>query len=891
MLNSTKHGPLVYGTIKVDGVTRTKTYKELTDAEKLQDDCDVIATNIILQVLQTTYPSPAMSKQPQAEFPQLDSGLAVLSFLPEHLPIQETKQPFKMAGLHSNKCRGGQGQSFAGMGTKSNATSSMINRNGGNNAAVQARVVRCYNCQGEGHMARQCTQLKRPRNSAWFKEKILLVQAQEAGQTDDLDAFDSYCDEAPCAKAVLMANLSSYDSPVISENVNESLAAELERYKEQVRIFEERQKVDLNDHEKFIESQINDMIHNKNAKFSTFQKEIDTMKFSLSKLIKENESLMTTIAVLKKQTKEKEDKYIVETIDLEKQKKELENIVFKVGQFAQTMHMLTKIQVFYDDTHKQARGYQNPFYLKKAQRIKPTLYDGTMISRKHDVIFVVDSEETLILAEENFDNGLHNEINEVKTVFNQMEDVVEQYSVDKKCFEMQKKELLLENDRLLELIISQDLMYTAVNSLKVIDECESLRKDYCEEYNRNLTLEAELSKMNELSKKYSRLQNHCISLELKLQQNKERFQNNSNLDDLALNENFVINDLKAQLQAKASSISKLRAHIATIKGKNVSENNVHVNNAYVIALGMFKLDLEPLSYRLKNNREAHEDYIQNTKEHTDTLRRVVEQARKQHPRVIASTSASGSQSKNDTKKNRITPAASSNKKNKAVEVHPRKVMSSSNKRNHVSLCNTNFKHVVKDVNSKFVCSTCNGCLFSSNPDKCVVTYINDVNKRAKSESDKSKQMEWKPTSKVFTSVRHMWLLIGGTFIINGAKCLMTRITSNPIVPCIDVIDEILEEDFNALFDEGSEIFHSIEVTILKEKLFVEFDDFMAMTADENSESDTKEPPFEKITFNTDYKIKTSLEEPHTDLKLKPLPDNLEYAFLEEPSFLSVIISS
>ncbi|GKC48266.1 reverse transcriptase domain-containing protein [Tanacetum coccineum] len=68
---------------------------------------------------------------------------------------------------------------------------------------------------------------------------------------------------------------------------------------------------------------------------------------------------------------------------------------------------------------------------------------------------------------------------------------------------------------------------------------------------------------------------------------------------------------------------------------------------------------------------------------------------------------------------------------------------------------------------------------------------------------------------------------------------------------------------------------------------------MEMTADENSESesDTKEPPFEKITFNTDYKIKTSLEEPPTDLELKPLPDNLEYVFVEEPSFLPVIISS
>ncbi|GKF99450.1 hypothetical protein Tco_0298233 [Tanacetum coccineum] len=82
-------------------------------------------------------------------------------------------------------------------------------------------------------------------------------------------------------------------------------------------------------------------------------------------------------------------------------------------------------------------------------------------------------------------------------------------------------------------------------------------------------------------------------------------------------------------------------------------------------------------------------------------------------------------------------------------------------------------------------------------------------------------------------------------------------------------------------------------TLLEEEIFAEFDEFMAMTADKNSDSksDTEEPPFEKITINTYYKIKTSLEEPPTDLELKPLPDNLEYVFLEEPYFLLVIISS
>ncbi|GKC51436.1 hypothetical protein Tco_1074181 [Tanacetum coccineum] len=76
---------------------------------------------------------------------------------------------------------------------------------------------------------------------------------------------------------------------------------------------------------------------------------------------------------------------------------------------------------------------------------------------------------------------------------------------------------------------------------------------------------------------------------------------------------------------------------------------------------------------------------------------------------------------------------------------------------------------------------------------------------------------------------------------------------------INVIDEILEEDSDALLDEGSKILHSIEGTIHKEEIFSEFDKFIAMASNENydSEFDEEEPKFEKITINTDYKINIS----------------------------------
>ncbi|GJY22636.1 hypothetical protein Tco_0396294, partial [Tanacetum coccineum] len=103
---------------------------------------------------------------------------------------------------------------------------------------------------------------------------------------------------------------------------------------------------------------MDDMIRNRNA----LKQEIDSLKQTLSKQVKEKESLFGSIC-------------------------------------ANSAHA-NETTTFYDDTHKQAHGYQNPFYLKKAQRIKPTLYDGIVISKKHDVISVVDEEETLILEEE-----------------------------------------------------------------------------------------------------------------------------------------------------------------------------------------------------------------------------------------------------------------------------------------------------------------------------------------------------------------------------------------------------------------------------------------------------------------------------------------------------------
>nr|GFA81157.1 hypothetical protein [Tanacetum cinerariifolium] len=127
--------------------------------------------------------------------------------------------------------------------------------------------------------------------------------------------------------------------------------------------------------------------------------EIESLKHTLSEYLQEKESLEQKITILKDDFQKEESRNIDRELALDKQVKELNNIVFKRSQSAQTVHMLTKPQVFYNHATRQAIGFQNPRYLKKAQQLKPNLYDGSVI-RKYDVIVVPDSDDTLMHAEE-----------------------------------------------------------------------------------------------------------------------------------------------------------------------------------------------------------------------------------------------------------------------------------------------------------------------------------------------------------------------------------------------------------------------------------------------------------------------------------------------------------
>ncbi|GKE23635.1 hypothetical protein Tco_1435147 [Tanacetum coccineum] len=485
-------------------MTKPRKYSELNPAEAIQADCDVKDTNIILQGLppeiyalvsnhriakdlweriKLLMQGTSLTKQErefhhnvysplssipqleyaplvnqQLEFPQPDSGLNVLVFKEGDDPIDAINHIMSF---------------LSAVVTSRYPTTNNQLRNS-SNPRQQATI-------NDG----RCTKPKRKWDDSWFKDKVLLVQAQANGQilheeelaflanpgttegqatqtvithnaayqTDNLDAYESDCVELNTAKVTLMANLSHYGSDALAKSsvmnhseteitndsniipysqyvkesqqaavknsnssaqhdalilsvikqlktqvinctkinldnksVNDTLTAELERYKEQVKVLKEGQNVDLKSKDNVLDS-------------CGLSVEIDRLKQTLSEHLKEKESLMQTITLLKNDFKKEESRNIDREIALEKKIKQLDNIVYKRDQSAKTVHMLTKPWFFYDHTTKQCLGFQNPFYLKKAQQLEPKLYDGNVI-KNTSAIVIPDSEETLMLAEE-----------------------------------------------------------------------------------------------------------------------------------------------------------------------------------------------------------------------------------------------------------------------------------------------------------------------------------------------------------------------------------------------------------------------------------------------------------------------------------------------------------
>nr|GEW69463.1 hypothetical protein [Tanacetum cinerariifolium] len=230
ILESVENDPLIWPSIEENEVTRPKKYSELSPRKAIQADCDTNTTNIILQGLPPEIYALLRNSSNPRQQATINNGRVTLQLI--------------------------QGrQTSLAVGTSRTYTPGASK----NNSRKQRSVI-CYNYNGEGHMSKQCTKPKRKRDDSGLKDKVFLVQAQANGQilhkeelafltdsgiakaqatqivithngtyqADDLDAYDSDCDQINTAKVLLMANLSHYGSDDLAEvhnhaNVNHNV--------------------------------------------------------------------------------------------------------------------------------------------------------------------------------------------------------------------------------------------------------------------------------------------------------------------------------------------------------------------------------------------------------------------------------------------------------------------------------------------------------------------------------------------------------------------------------------------------------------------------------------------------------------------------------------------
>nr|GEY28324.1 integrase, catalytic region, zinc finger, CCHC-type, peptidase aspartic, catalytic [Tanacetum cinerariifolium] len=589
----------------------------------------------------------------------------------------------------------------------------------------------------------------------------LALNVDNVFQANDCDAFDSDMDEAPTAQTMFMANLSSvdpvtdearpsYDSDILSEYVRDNEVS---------------------------------VVHSGASSVPT-----DAFMMIYNDMC---ESHDPSISNTSRNTVVKNSL----TAELATYKEHIELVVI---------------------------GYKNPLCLTRTKQVQLALYNGhEIIKDNHTPAIVHNSEDTLEIAEinrkkmndkmndpkcvtrktkacylqevipffktlkdsfEGIQKALTKEVKEMKDVFEELEAEVAQYAVDTKRDAIELKNLLIANVNLIAACLSQEVFSVATNSELNVARFTKMHVANTTVEVRCLALEAELANLRkdnvirQLKKKLSQLQETRSDTDRtpKVQTTDTQITKLTKLtshvthlqaqNDLFMDENDKIKQhykelyesIKITRAKHIEQVTKLTTENVNLK-TSVTKDKVKLQ---VLTRAKHAIDVEPIIPCLRNNRDAHLDYLRHLKESVETIRDIVEEAKVVRPldRSIVSAyrytkhshelleyaigvnrcpKASGSQPKSNLKPNRISPAKGVNKL--PVEDQPRA------KKSHVRTTNR-------------------------------------VNSSSHLKRTKPKQVRqvWKPTGKILTTIGHQWRPTG--WILNlGKQCPLTRFTPPKVV--------------------------------------------------------------------------------------------------------------
>nr|GFA65598.1 hypothetical protein [Tanacetum cinerariifolium] len=349
------------------------------------------------------------------------------------------------------------------------------------------RVIMCYNCKGKGHMSKQCTKPRRKRDAEWFKDKVLLVQAQANGQVLQEEELEFLADPGTPESEIRANSLNHQERQV--QSTSEQFST-------------------LTHSNTKIESDSNIIPY---SQYLNESQSNTVQNLTLPAL--QDDLILSVIEQLKTQ--------VVTCTKINQDNKQA--IGFQNPRYLKMAQQLKPN--LYDgrvigksDVIVVPDSENTLMHAEEIQTDEPT-HSGTTIVEVPKELPKVSMD--LFTS---FDQYLIDEVSEVQKIFKQMEMAVEQHSAAKTEFQTKKENVLKENDRLLTHALGVDIVNIVVNDCMNVN---CLTVDACEQC---VTTESELKtdfiqkeNYETLLKQYHILKKHCISLELNNQLNTEIF--------------------------------------------------------------------------------------------------------------------------------------------------------------------------------------------------------------------------------------------------------------------------------------------------------------------------------------------------------------------------------
>nr|GEY91741.1 hypothetical protein [Tanacetum cinerariifolium] len=465
---SVKSGPLLWPSIEENGVTRLKKYSELSPTEAIQVDCDVKATNIIIQglplevyalvsthkvvkelceMIQMLMQGTSLTKQEREcklydEFDKFayKKGKSLYDYyLRFSLLLNDTNiynmklEQFQLVrDLHTTNVD----QLHAYLGQHEYHANEAVYQQSKFSSPNTGLVVLIFQKGDDpideiNHMMSFLTlvvtlrylatnnQLRtssNPRQQATINNEEELEFLADLGiaetlstqyavtnnvayQADDLDAYDSNCDELNSAKIALMANLSYYESDNLAEVHNQDNVYNNVLYQDVQETSTSEQSNILHQSETEITSDSNIISYSQfmnESQYTTVQNS-SSHAFQDDLILSVIEQLKTQVVNCTKINKDNKNVNEILTAKLERYKnqerilKEQNNVDKASVSYEQSLNIKKLKHTLFEHLKEKESLEQ--------KQLKPKLYDGSVIE-KSDAIVIHDSEETLLLAEE-----------------------------------------------------------------------------------------------------------------------------------------------------------------------------------------------------------------------------------------------------------------------------------------------------------------------------------------------------------------------------------------------------------------------------------------------------------------------------------------------------------